>query len=42
MIYADFESILVPEDSRNHNPEVLHKQLSKTRCLQFWLQINVS
>ena len=35
LLYADFESILVPEDNGKQNPNsrVLHKQISKI----FWL-----
>ena len=37
IIYADFESILGPEDNEKQNPEesYLHKQISKRYCLQF-------
>ena len=35
MIYADFESILVPEDNGKQNPDESYtKQISKTCCLQ--------
>ena len=35
IIYADFESIVVPEDNEKQNPErVLYEQVSKTCCLQ--------
>ena len=33
MIYADFESILVPEDNGKQNPKALYKQISETCCL---------
>ena len=37
IIYADFKSILVPEDNGKQNPRVLCKQILKTYCLQLSL-----
>ena len=38
MIFADFESILVPEDKvKAKSKRVLYEQISKTYCLQLWL-----
>ena len=36
MIYANFESILVPQDNGNQNPEESSEQISKTYCLELW------
>ena len=39
MIYADLESILVPEDNVKKNPDesYKHQKISKTCCFQLWL-----
>ena len=43
IIYADIESILVPKDNRNQNPEVSYTknlnilQSQKTYCLHLWI-----
>ena len=38
MIYADFESILVPEDNGKQNTkESYASKYQKTYCLQLWL-----
>ena len=37
IIYANFKSILVPEDNGKQNPRVLCKQILKTYCLQLSL-----
>ena len=38
MIYADFESILVPKNDENQYPEESYtKKILKTNCLQSWL-----
>ena len=43
MIYADFESILVPKDNEKAKSRgVLYEQVSKTCCLQLWLLISIS
>ena len=39
MIYADFESILVPEDNQKQNPEnsYMNKVIVCSYSLQLWL-----
>ena len=37
VIYADFESILLPEELKVKFKSVLYKQISKLYCLQLWL-----
>ena len=37
IIYADFESILMPKDHGKQNPKESYKQTSKIYCLQLWL-----
>ena len=38
IIYADVESILVPQENGKQNPEEAYKnQISKACCLQLWL-----
>ena len=41
LIYADFETILVPEDKGKQNPNESYEQISKTYCLMLRLQINI-
>ena len=40
MIYANFESILAPEDKwKAKSRRILYKNKHKKHCLQLWLQI---
>ena len=42
IIYADFESNLVPENNGNQNPERdLYKEISKTYFRQLWIYVRL-